>query len=75
MHQMFPPPPSLEQHITGYSPMNACGKDGSGDALLEGGFFKMEVEERLCSPKPCETKVRVSSSCSYPLLLLGDRVD
>lgn len=64
LHQMFPTPPSLEQHIMGYSPMNACGKDGGGDNLLgslEGGLFKMEVEECLCSPKPCEIKVRVSN--------------
>jgi mediator of RNA polymerase II transcription subunit 13 len=62
---MFPTPPSLEQHISGYSPMNACGKDGSGDisgmtSLEGGGLFKMEVEERFCSPKPCEIKVRVT---------------
>ncbi|MEQ2295891.1 hypothetical protein AMECASPLE_019250 [Ameca splendens] len=41
LHQMFPTPPSLEQHIMGYSPMNMCSK---------------EVEESFCSPKPSEIK-------------------
>lgn len=68
MHQMFPTPPSLEQHIMGYSPMNMCSKDyGSmevnpGMTMLDGtlslgGHFKIEVEESFCSPKPSEIKV------------------
>ncbi|KAG5844433.1 hypothetical protein ANANG_G00162470 [Anguilla anguilla] len=67
LHQMFPTPPSLEQHIMGYSPMNMGSKDyGSMDAvsgmtLLDGasslgGHFKIEVEESFCSPKPSEIK-------------------
>lgn len=66
---MFPTPPSLEQHIMGYSPMNMCSKDyGSieanpGMTTLDGtsslgGHFKIEVEESFCSPKPSEIKVR-----------------
>lgn len=65
---MFPTPPSLEQHIMGYSPMNMCSKDyGSmevnpGMTMLDGtsslgGHFKIEVEESFCSPKPSEIKV------------------
>ena len=65
---MFPTPPSLEQHIMGYSPMNTGGKEygtleaGSGLTLLDGSqlssHYKMEVEEGFCSPKPSEIKVR-----------------
>lgn len=68
LHQMFPTPPSLEQHIMGYSPMNMGSKDGcmepgSGLNTLDGstalgGQFKIEVEESFCSPKPSEIKVR-----------------
>lgn len=68
LHQMFPTPPSLEQHIMGYSPMNMGSKDGcmepgsglnnlDGSTVL-GGQFKIEVEESFCSPKPSEIKVR-----------------
>jgi len=67
MHQMFPTPPSLEQHIMGYSPMNMCSKEyGSMEAnmgmtSLDGtsslGHFKIEVEESYCSPKPSEITV------------------
>lgn len=72
LHQMFPTPPSLEQHIMGYSPMNMCSKDyGSMEAnpgmtMLDGtsslgGHFKVEVEESFCSPKPSEIKVGLHS--------------
>lgn len=65
---MFPTPPSLEQHIMGYSPMNMCSKEygsmepNSGMTSLDGtsslgGHFKIEVEESFCSPKPSEIKV------------------
>lgn len=65
---MFPTPPSLEQHIMGYSPMNMCSKEygsmeaNSGMTTLDGtsslgGHFKIEVEESFCSPKPSEIKV------------------
>lgn len=62
---MYPTPPSLEQQ--GYSPMNSGSKDslegGAGLTLLDGSqlnnHFKMEVEEGLCSPKPCEIKVHL----------------
>lgn len=67
LHQMFPTPPSLEQHIMGYSPMNMFSKEYSMEAntgmtMLDGtsslgGHFKIEVEESFCSPKPCEIKV------------------
>lgn len=67
LHQMFPTPPSLEQHIMGFSPMNMGSKEcgsvetGPGFTLTDGplliGTFKMEVEEGLCSPKPSEIKV------------------
>lgn len=68
LHQMFPTPPSLEQHIMGYSPMNMCNKDygsmeaNQGMTTLDGtsslgGHFKIEVEESFCSPKPSEIKV------------------
>lgn len=70
LHQMFPTPPSLEQHIMGFSPMNMGSKEcgsvetGPGFTLADGplliGTFKMEVEEGLCSPKPTEIKVRTS---------------
>ncbi|XP_061754186.1 mediator of RNA polymerase II transcription subunit 13a [Nerophis ophidion] len=67
LHQMFPTPPSLEQHIMGYSPMNMCSKDYGnveappGMTMLDGtssqgGLFKMEVEESFSSPKPSEIK-------------------
>lgn len=70
LHQMFPTPPSLEQHIMGYSPMNMCSKDygnmetNPGMTTLDGtsslgGHFKIEVEESFCSPKPSEIKVCV----------------
>lgn len=76
---MFPTPPSLEQHIMGYSPMNMCSKEyGSMEAnpgmtTLDGtsslgGHFKIEVEESFCSPKPSEIKVwglRLSKSVGY----------
>lgn len=66
LHQMFPTPPSLEQHNMGYSPMNkeyGCMEPGSGLNTLDGstalgGQFKIEVEESYCSPKPSEIKVR-----------------
>lgn len=66
LHQMFPTPPSLEQHNMGYSPMNkeyGCMEPGSGLNTLDGpstlgGQFKIEVEESFCSPKPSEIKVR-----------------
>lgn len=65
---MFPTPPSLEQHIMGYSPMNMGSKEygglevGQGMTNLDGtsslgGHFKIEVEEGYCSPKPQEIKV------------------
>ena len=65
---MFPTPPSLEQHIMGYSPMNMGSKEygglevGHGMTNLDGasslgGHFKIEVEEGYCSPKPQEIKV------------------
>lgn len=65
---MYPTPPSLEQHIMGYSPMNMCSKEYSsmepntGMTMLDGistlgGHFKIEVEESFCSPKPSEVKV------------------
>lgn len=68
LHQMFPTPPSLEQHIMGYSPMNMCSKEygsmepNTGMTTLDGtsslgGHFKIEVEESFCSPKPSEIKV------------------
>uniref|UniRef100_A0A671RSB7 Mediator of RNA polymerase II transcription subunit 13 n=1 Tax=Sinocyclocheilus anshuiensis TaxID=1608454 RepID=A0A671RSB7_9TELE len=64
LHQMFPTPPSLEQHNMGYSPMNkeyGCMEPGSGLNTLDGltalgGQFKIEVEESFCSPKPSEIK-------------------
>ncbi|KAK6317162.1 hypothetical protein J4Q44_G00125620 [Coregonus suidteri] len=67
LHQMFPTPPSLEQHIMGYSPMNMGSKEygsieaGHGMTNLDGasslgGHFKIEVEEGYCSPKPQEIK-------------------
>ncbi|KAJ8403825.1 hypothetical protein AAFF_G00346930 [Aldrovandia affinis] len=64
LHQMFPTPPSLEQHIMGFSPMNGGSKEGSildaGTVLLDGsslaGPFRIEVEEGYCSPKPSEIK-------------------
>lgn len=76
LHQMFPTPPSLEQHIMGYSPMNMCSKDyGSievnpGMTMLDGtlslgGHFKIEVEESFCSPKPSEIKVGRDSPKLY----------
>ncbi|MEQ2164349.1 hypothetical protein GOODEAATRI_005795, partial [Goodea atripinnis] len=55
LHQMFPTPPSLEQHIMGYSPMNMCSK---------------EVEESFCSPKPSEIKAFVGCSVFAPLKTL-----
>lgn len=72
--QMFPTPPSLEQHIMGYSPMNMCSKEyctmepSTGMTTVEGsstlgGHFKIEVEESFCSPKPSEIKVGVSGWC------------
>lgn len=72
LHQMFPTPPSLEQHIMGYSPMNMCSKEygsmdpNSGMTTLDGtsslgGHFKIEVEESFCSPKPSEIKVGLGS--------------
>lgn len=68
LHQMFPTPPSLEQHIMGFSPMNMCNKEynimesNPGMTSLDGtstlgGHFKIEVEESFCSPKPSEIKV------------------
>lgn len=67
LHQMYPTPPSLEQHIMGYSPMNMSSKEyGSMEPntgmMLDGistlgGHFKIEVEESFCSPKPSEVKV------------------
>lgn len=71
---MFPTPPSLEQHIMGYSPMNMCSKEyctmepSTGMTTVEGpstlgGHFKIEVEESFCSPKPSEIKVGVSGWC------------
>ena len=64
---MFPTPPSLEQHIMGYSPMNPGGKEygavegGAGLTLVDGSqlssLYRMEVEEGFCSPKPSELKV------------------
>lgn len=81
LHQMFPTPPSLEQHIMGYSPMNMGSKEygsmdpGAGMTSLDGasglgGQFKMEVEESLCSPKPAEIKVPSSprNPCSLATL-------
>ncbi|XP_035240936.1 mediator of RNA polymerase II transcription subunit 13-like isoform X2 [Anguilla anguilla] len=66
LHQMFPTPPSLEQHMMGFSPMNASSKEGSvldvgpGTTLLDGlslaGHFRIEVEEGYCSPRPSEIK-------------------
>ncbi|KAJ3590129.1 hypothetical protein NHX12_008083 [Muraenolepis orangiensis] len=66
LHQMFPTPPSLEQHIMSYSPMNPGGKEynslegASGLTLLDGGLlaghFKVEVEEGFCSPRPTDIK-------------------
>uniref|UniRef100_A0A673H5R3 Mediator of RNA polymerase II transcription subunit 13 n=1 Tax=Sinocyclocheilus rhinocerous TaxID=307959 RepID=A0A673H5R3_9TELE len=61
LHQMFPTPPSLEQHIImGYSPINMGNTESAaGLSLLDGaisGNFKMEVEEGFCSPKPSEIK-------------------
>ncbi|KAK1786371.1 hypothetical protein P4O66_017608, partial [Electrophorus voltai] len=62
LHQMFPTPPSLEQHNVGFSPMNVggneCGSTDSGppDGTILGGAFKMEVDESLCSPRPSEVK-------------------
>ncbi|MGH0159948.1 UNVERIFIED_CONTAM: hypothetical protein FKN15_046227 [Acipenser sinensis] len=67
LHQMFPTPPSLEQHIMGYSPMNMNSKEygsmdnASGMTVLDGnstlgGHFKIEVEEGFCSPKQSEIK-------------------
>lgn len=69
---MFPTPPSLEQHIMGYSPMNMCSKEygsmepNQGMTMLDGtsslgGHFKIEVEESFCSPKPSEIKVGLDS--------------
>lgn len=76
LHQMFPTPPSLEQHIMGYSPMNMCSKEygsmeaNSGMTTLDGtsslgGHFKIEVEESFCSPKPSE--IKVSWTCLFCL--------
>jgi len=72
LHQMFPTPPSLEQHIMGYSPMNMCSKEygsmehNTGLTTMDGtsslgGHFKIEVEESFCSPKPCEIQVGLDS--------------
>lgn len=69
---MFPTPPSLEQHIMGYSPMNMCSKEygsmenNAGMTMLDGisslgGHFKIEVEESFCSPKPSDIKVGLDS--------------
>ena len=73
---MFPTPPSLEQHIMGYSPMNMCSKEygsmepNTGMTTLDGtstlgGHFKIEVEESFCSPKPSEVKVGSDSVNSH----------
>lgn len=70
LHKMYPTPPSLEQHIMGFSPMNMNNKEyGStdttpGGTVLEGNGatagvqFRIEVDEGFCSPKPLEIKVR-----------------
>lgn len=74
LHQMFPTPPSLEQHIMGYSPMNMCSKEygsmehNTGLTTMDGtsslgGHFKIEVEESFCSPKPCEIDPGGSRLC------------
>lgn len=69
LHKMYPTPPSLEQHIMGFSPMNMNNKEyGSmdttlGGTVLEGNSssigaqFRIEVDEGFCSPKPSEIKV------------------
>ncbi|KAF2984095.1 hypothetical protein EK904_010450 [Melospiza melodia maxima] len=68
LHKMYPTPPSLEQHIMGFSPMNMNNKEyGSmdttlGGTVLEGNSstvgaqFRIEVDEGFCSPKPAEIK-------------------
>lgn len=71
LHQMFPTPPSLEQHIImGYSPINMGNTESvAGLSLLDGaisGNFKMEVEEGFCSPKPSEIKVGLNYCCEFP---------
>lgn len=70
LHQMFPTPPSLEQHIMGYSPMNMGSKEYGNmesvaglsllDGMAIGGNFKMEVEEGFCSPRPSEIRVELT---------------
>lgn len=69
LHKMYPTPPSLEQHIMGFSPMNMNNKEYGnmdttpGGTVLEGNSssigaqFKIEVDEGFCSPKPSEIKV------------------
>lgn len=71
---MYPTPPSLEQHIMGFSPMNMNNKEyGSmdttlGGTVLEGNSssvgaqFRIEVDEGFCSPKPAEIKVGSADS-------------
>lgn len=71
LHKMYPTPPSLEQHIMGFSPMNMSNKEyGSmditpGGTILDGNSssvgaqFKIEVDEGFCSPKPSEIKVSI----------------
>uniref|UniRef100_A0A803SRM5 Mediator of RNA polymerase II transcription subunit 13 n=1 Tax=Anolis carolinensis TaxID=28377 RepID=A0A803SRM5_ANOCA len=68
LHKMYPTPPSLEQHIMGFSPMNMNNKEyGSmdttpGGTVLDGNGttagiqFRIEVDEGFCSPKPSEIK-------------------
>lgn len=72
LHKMYPTPPSLEQHIMGFSPMNMNNKEYGnmdttpGGTVLEGNScigaqFKIEVDEGFCSPKPSEIKVSIYS--------------
>lgn len=77
LHKMYPTPPSLEQHIMGFSPMNMNNKEyGSmdpapGGTVLEGSSssvgtqFRIEVEEGFCSPKPSEIKVSIFLEKSF----------
>lgn len=79
---MYPTPPSLEQHIMGFSPMNMNNKEyGSmdttlGGTVLEGNSssmgaqFRIEVDEGFCSPKPAEIKVGSVDSPDMFLVVL-----
>lgn len=79
---MYPTPPSLEQHIMGFSPMNMNNKEyGSmdttlGGTVLEGNSssvgaqFRIEVDEGFCSPKPAEIKVGSADSPDMFLLII-----